>query len=150
MSSIPPGKYGEIGIRARISNMAPCRGLGPPSLRTLEDQAGVGAAKSERIRQIEFDLALARLLRHEIDFRCDRCMIEVERRRNDLIPDRQNRENRLDGTRRAEEMSDRRFRRGHGKRPATVARYLLDCPDLDFVAERRRGSMRVDIIDVAR
>src|SRR5438105_1636436 len=56
------------------------------SLRTLEDQAGVGAAKSERIRQNEFNLALARLVRHEIDFRCDRCMFEVERRRNDLIP----------------------------------------------------------------
>jgi len=42
------------------------------SLRTLEDQAGVGAAKSERIRQNELDLALARLVRHEIDFRCNR------------------------------------------------------------------------------
>ena len=42
------------------------------SLWTLEDQAGVGAAKSERIRQNEFDLALARLVRHEIDFRCNR------------------------------------------------------------------------------
>src|ERR1700730_18474742 len=149
MSSIPPGKYGEIGIRARISNMAPCRGLGPPSLRTLEDQAGVGAAKSERIRQNEFDLALARLVRHEIDFRCDRCMIEVERRWNDLIPNRQNRENRLDGSRRTEEMSDCRFRRGHGKGPAVVAGYPLDGPDLDFVAKRRRGSMRVDVVDLA-
>jgi hypothetical protein len=42
------------------------------SLWTLEDQAGVGAAKSERIRQNEFDLALARLVWHEIDFCCNR------------------------------------------------------------------------------
>ena len=33
---------------------------------------------------------------------------------------------------------------------AAVAGQPLDRPNLDFVAERRRGSVRIDIIDVAR
>src|ERR1019366_350793 len=84
------------------------------SFRMLENHAGVGAAKAEGIRHDEFDLSFARRVRHEIDFGRDRQMIEVERRRNNLIPDRQNRKDRFDGAGGAEKMPDRRFRRGHG------------------------------------
>ncbi len=46
-----------------------------------ENQRGVGAAEPEGIRQHVGDLALARLLRHEVDVAGRRRVFEVERRR---------------------------------------------------------------------
>src|SRR5262245_36202746 len=54
----------------------------------LHDHGGVGAAKPERIRERNIDLALARCLRHEIDRRLDRRVIEIDGRRSNIITNR--------------------------------------------------------------
>src|SRR6476620_9693516 len=81
-------KYGET--------VEACAGAAtaPPSRRTAEDQRRIGAAKSERIRQHHADVALARLMRHQIDRRLDRRVVEIERRRRDAVAHRQDREDR--------------------------------------------------------
>ena len=68
----PARKIWRNRVQSRNFHYGRNAALARRSLRTLEDQAGVGAAKSERIRQHEFDLALARLVWHEIDFRGNR------------------------------------------------------------------------------
>src|SRR5690242_1001367 len=76
-------------------------------------------------------------------------MVEVERRRDDLVPDRQYGENRFDRARRPEKMTDRRFGRRHRDGSRRVAKNFLDGPYLDFIAERSRGSVCIDVIDIA-
>src|SRR5262249_35668294 len=119
------------------------------SLWPFEDQTGIGAAKAEGIRQHELDRELAGLMRHEVNVGVDRQMVEVERRRNDLISDRQYGKNRFDCARSAEEMPDRRFCRGHREGSTLFADNFLNRPYLNFVAKRRRGAMRIDVIDIA-
>src|SRR5882762_5047637 len=81
--------------------------------RTLYHKGGVGASKTERVRQRHIDLALARLLRDEVDRRLDRRLVEIDGRRRDVVADRQNAENRLYRPGRAEQMAVRGLRRRH-------------------------------------
>src|SRR5215467_13749339 len=60
-----------------------------------QDQRRVGAAESERIRQHDVDLALSRLVRHEIDRGLDRWIVEIDRWRGDVVANRQEAEDRL-------------------------------------------------------
>ena len=53
--------------------------------------------------------ALARLVRHEIDGRGDRRIVEIDRRRHDLIAHGEQAEDRFNRAGRAEQMTDRRF-----------------------------------------
>src|SRR5215212_316373 len=91
----------------------PCRrtGSGGPA----ENQRRVRAAEAERIRQDDVDLLLLGRVRHEVDRGFDGRVVEVERRRNDLITDRKDREDRLDRARGSKQVAGRRFRRGHRK-----------------------------------
>ena len=89
-----------------------------------------------------------RLMRHEVDRRRHRRIVEIERGRREIVADRQRREDRLDRAGRAEQMADRRFGRGHRHLAGGVAEQPLDRGKLDLVAHRRRGAMRVDIVDI--
>ena len=80
----------------------------PSAVIAAEDQRRIGAAEAERIRQRDVDVALARLVRHQIDRRLDRRIVEIDGRRRDAVADRQDREDRLDRAGRAEQMADRR------------------------------------------
>src|SRR3954466_4014337 len=77
--------------------------------RTLYHKRGVGASKTERVRQRHIDLAPARLLRDEVDRRLDRRIVEIDGRRRDVVADRQDAENRLDRPGRAKQMAGRRL-----------------------------------------
>src|SRR6516225_6111306 len=81
--------------------------------RAGEDQARIGAAEAERIRQRRPHLAMLRLLRHQVYVAAFGWIVEVEGGRNHLIADRQDREDRLDRTRSTQQMTDRRFGGGH-------------------------------------
>src|SRR5258707_491548 len=74
-------------------------------------------------------------------------MVEVERWRRDLVAHRQNRKNGLHGTGGPEQMTDRRFGGRHGDAAGVVADKPLHRVELDLVAEWRRSTMRVDVID---
>ena len=51
---------------------------------------------------------------------------------------------------RAQQMADRRLGGRHGELAGGVAEQPLDGGELDLVAHRRRGAVRVDVVDVAR
>ncbi len=84
------------------------------SFRSAENETSIGPAEPERIRKNVFDFAFARLVRHEVDTRLHRRIIEVQRGRDDLIPQGEDGENRFDRTRRAKQMPNRGLCRRHG------------------------------------
>ncbi len=75
-------------------------------------------------------------------------LVEVEGRRRHLVAERQDREDRLDRARGAQQMPGRRFGRRHGELVGVIAEQALHRPQLDLVAERRRGAVGVDVVDV--
>src|SRR5215203_4224366 len=102
---------------------------GPRSRRAPEYERGVGAAEPEGVRQHDVDVALLRRVRHEVDRGLDRRVVEVDRRRRDPVAHGEDREDRLD-------------------RAGGAADEALDRLELDLVAERRRGAVGVDVVDV--
>ncbi len=90
-------------------------------------------------------------MRHEIDpGTIVARIVEVERRRHDLIAQREDAENALDRARSAEQMPDRRLGRAHRQGADRVAEQAADGVQLEFVAQWRRSAMRIDIIDVGK
>ena len=87
-------------------------------------------------------------MRHEVDAREVRRIVEVDRRRDDLIAKRQDAEHGFHRAGGTEEVPDRRLGRRHGRRAAGLAHQRLDRAQLDLVAERRRRAVRVDVVDV--
>src|SRR6185312_17044592 len=57
----------------------------PSSGHLAEDQRGVGAAEAEGIGERHVDLLFERHLRHEVDRRRDRGIVQVERGRRDVV-----------------------------------------------------------------
>jgi hypothetical protein len=55
----------------------------------MQHQRRVGSAKPEGVRQRDIDLALALGVRHQIDGGVDFRIVEVDRRRRDIVADRQ-------------------------------------------------------------
>src|SRR5215470_19597867 len=85
----------------------PCARLPPrcwggfSSRQPPQHQRSVGAAEAERVGEHGVDWSLLRLVRHEIDGGLNRGVVEVERRRGDVIADGEHRIDRLYGARRA-------------------------------------------------
>ena len=77
----------------------------------------------------------------------DRGVLEVDRRRRDLVADRQRPEDRLDRPGRPEQVPGRGLGRGHRHLPRRVAEQPRHRAELDLVADRRRGAVRVHVVD---
>src|SRR5215472_18663200 len=107
-----PSAARRVTRRKRMRTASRIRG---PLRWAGEDQARIGAAEAERIRQRRPHLAMLRLLRHQVYVAAFGRIVEVEGGRNHLIADRQDREDRLDRTRSTQQMTDGRFGGGHGK-----------------------------------
>src|SRR5262245_5574810 len=112
-----PGRMKGVRPLAQTSERSSngeARGLTPP-LRSpaAQDKRGVGAAEAERVGEGQADLALLRLVRHEVDGGLHRWIVEVERRRGDIVAHGQYRVDRLDCSCRTQEMPDRRLGGGH-------------------------------------
>src|SRR5215471_205899 len=118
--------------------------------RARKDQRGIGTAKAEGIRERIGHFALLGVFWHQIDVAGGRRVVEVERRRNDLIADRKDREDRLDATGRAEQMPNRGFRRRHRQFIRMSAKKPLHRTELDLVAERGGGTVGVNVVDLLR
>ena len=114
----------------------------------LQHERGVRATEPERVRQRDVDLALLGLVGNEIQRRRNRGIVEIDRRRHDVVANGERGKDRLDGAGRAQQMTDRRFRRGHRRRRLGLAQQPLDSAELDLVAHRRRGAVGVDVVDV--
>ncbi len=89
-------------------------------------------------------------LRHPVDHAVAAGFMQIERRRGHAVAHRQDREHRLHRAGRAEQMPGRRFGGRHRQALGVLAEQPLHRLQLQIVAERRRGAVRVDVLDVAR
>src|SRR5262249_14718163 len=110
-------------------------------------QRRVGTAKPERVRQYHIDFAFARRMRYQVDLCLDGRVVEIERRRCNLVAYCQNREDGLDGPGGPQQMADRRFSGRHRNTASLLADQPLHRTEFDLVAERCRSAMRIDVID---
>src|SRR5262249_59420217 len=83
-------KYGEREVR-------PSGERQPSSVATAKDQRGVGPSESEGIRQHGVDRPPPRLIRHEVDRRGNRRVVEIERRGGQIVANGEGRKDRFDG-----------------------------------------------------
>src|SRR5689334_8148852 len=105
----------------------------PSALRGAKNQRRIGAAEAEGVRQRHAYLAPARLVRHEIDRRFDRGIVEVDGGRCDLIAHCEYREDRFNRAGGAEEVPDGGFRGRHRRAARRIAEQALHRAELDFV-----------------
>ncbi|ENN85805.1 hypothetical protein RHSP_18548 [Rhizobium freirei PRF 81] len=119
------------------------------SLITAQDKRGVRAAEAEGVRQRDIDFALACLVRNEIDGGVTLGIIEVERRRGDVVANGERRKDRLDRTGSAEQVAGRRLGGRHRDPRSRIADQTLDCAKLDRI-RHGRGAVGVDIVQVCR
>src|SRR5258708_3784478 len=98
-----------------------------------KDEGGVGAAEAEGVRQHIAHRPLLGAVRHQVDVVARRRVVEVERRRDDAVAQRQDREDRLDAAGGAEKMADRRFGGGHRELVGVLAEQPLHRAELDLV-----------------
>ena len=132
-------------MRRQRSPQAPA----PAFSHGLHDEAGVGATKAEAVVQDGTDRPLLRLVRHEIDARGALArIVEVERRRDDLVAQGKDAEDALDRTGAAQQVADGRLGRAHRKAADRIAEQPANRAQLQLVAERRRGAVSIDVIDV--
>src|SRR4030081_4005245 len=115
-----------------------------------EHQRGVGPPETEGIRQHGVDLPLLRLVGHEVAWGVERRIVEIDGGRRDVVANRQNREDRLDGAGRAQQMADRGLGRRHRDLGRRIAHHALHRVELDLVAERGRGAMGIDVVELGR
>src|SRR5688572_15427333 len=81
----------------------------------LEQQRGVGATESERIRQGVLHIDLARLVRNIVEIAVRIGCLVIDGRRNDSALHNQRRDSCFNRSRRAEQMSNHGLRRTHGQ-----------------------------------
>src|SRR5690606_18742146 len=117
----------------------------------LHHEAGVGAAEAEAVVEHRANLPLLGGERHEVDaLAAVRRVLEVERRRDDLVAQREDAEDRFDRAGAAEQVTDRRLGRTHRDVAYRVAEQAADRAELELVAERSRSAVGVDVVDVGR
>src|SRR5579864_1259313 len=128
------------------------RGSAPKSsaLPALEDQRRVRATESEGVREGVAHFGLARLVRNVIEVACWVRILVIDRRRQDLISQRQNANAGFDAACAAKRVAGHGFRRTDGHFFRALAKHALDGNRLDRVADRRRGPVRVDVADFFR
>src|SRR5688500_19279580 len=108
-----------------------------PSLirNPTKDQRGVGAAESERIRQHRIDFFPLGLVRHKVDWRLDRWIVEIDGRWANSVAHCQQREDSFHRTGCAEQVPDARFGRRHGDLAGGVPDQALNRTQLDLRSE---------------
>ena len=111
-----------------------------------QNQRPIRPAEPERIRQRIFHLRIRR--RSHERKRANRFQrLQRRRRRQPLFAQRHQANHRLHRTRRAEQMTDARFRRAHRNIFRSRPGPAIDRHRLRAVVERRAGAVRIDVID---
>ena len=94
------------------------------------------------------DLHLARRVGAVVQVALGILVEDVDRRRRDLVLHRQHREHRLDAAGAAEQVAGHRLGRVDDQLLRVVAEGELDRVGLVHVAQRRRGAVRVEVLDL--
>ena len=121
-----------------------------PGLDQLHHEAGIGAAKAKRIVERGAHLPLLGGMRHQINAHTAVAgIVEVERRRHDLVAQGEDAEDRLHRTGAAQQMADGALGAAHRDIGQIVAKQAANRAQFQLVTHRGAGAMGVDVIDVS-
>src|SRR3972149_10630571 len=87
----------------------------------LEEQRAVRATEAERVAEHVAQPGLARLVRHAVEVALGVLILDVDRRRDQLVPERERRDPGLEPAGRAEQVSRHRLRRAERQRARMLA-----------------------------
>src|SRR5262245_53083658 len=96
-------------------NLGPVSASRPLVPNLSKHQGRIRPAEAEGVRERNRNRSSFGLVWHQVNRRLDRWILEVDRRRRDLIANGKDREDRLDRTRSTQKVPDRRFGRGHAQ-----------------------------------
>src|SRR5262245_28621795 len=96
------------------------------SVHPLQDQAAVGAAEAEGVREHVVEPGLARRVGHVVEIALGIRVLVVDRRRNDAVVDGERADRRLEAPGGAEQVARHRLRRGNRELARVIAEDLLD------------------------
>src|SRR5713101_6602483 len=114
----------------------------------FENQGSVGPPEPKRIRQGGAQRHAPGRVGHIIEIASRVLVKQVRGRGRDLIANREHRENRLHSSGRTEQVPGHGFRRADCKLPCMIAEAAFDRYGLGEIAQRCRGSVGVDVVDV--
>src|SRR5262249_29169341 len=117
---------------------------------TAKYQRRIGSAEAERIGEYYVDISLPRVMGHEINRCLHRRIVEIDGRRSYTVAHGENREDGLDRAGGAQKMTDRGFGRGHADTGSGIADQAMHRAKLDLVAQRCRGAVGIDVVDLDR
>src|SRR5690606_23873549 len=95
-------------------------------LESLECEGSVRAAEAEGIGDRDLDLRFARFVRRVVEVALRILIVDIDGRRNDLLAERENREDRLGRAGRADHVTGRGLRRADRELLRVVAERGLD------------------------
>src|SRR5215204_3247415 len=142
----PPKAFEQGGRAAAHYRFRP----DPSGVETLQHNGGVGAAEPERVRQYVTDAGVVDPLaddRHVGEGGVE--LLDVGALADEAAVHHQERVDRLLDPGRAERVAGERFRRRDRRAFVAGAEHLADRLDLLLGAVRRRGRVRVDVLDPA-
>src|SRR5215211_7896399 len=142
----PPKAFEQGGRAAAHYRFRP----DPSGVETLQHNGGVGTAEPERVRQYVTEAGIVDPLaddRHIGEGPVE--LLDVRALADEAVVHHQERVDRLLDPGRAERMAGERFRRRNRGTFVARAEHLADRLDLLLIADRRRGGMRIDVVDAA-
>src|SRR5882724_1732120 len=118
----------------------------------LENQRGVGSAKSKRIRKRVVHCMFSGMIRDVIQITFRIGIKLVDRRRQNPVAQGQHADTGFEPARSAQQVSRHRFRRAYRKLLVhrAVAEEPLHGASFNRIADWRRSSVRVDVADIVR
>ena len=117
----------------RVISSGRRRSAGEPA----EDQGDVLAAEAEAVRERDVDLLAAGLVGDVVEVAVVAGVVEVDRRRDHAVADRQQADDRLDAAGRRDQVAHHALGAGDGHLVGRVAEAPLDGQGLDRVVDRR-------------
>src|SRR5262249_2784732 len=141
------GRRGKVGkLELAVGDQRECpHGSGGLAAHHQRD---VLAAEAERVRQRVTDLGIARGVRHDIERYGRIGDVVVDRRRQTLMLQREQREYALNRAGRRQRVPDHRLIRGNRYRFRALAEYRRYAEIFHLVVLGRAGAMRVDVVDI--
>src|SRR5690606_8851860 len=116
--------------------------------RPAEYQAAVRSAKTKGVRYHHVDLGVPGFVRHVIQVAFRVGVVQVDRGRQHLVADGENREYGLGHARSAEQVTRHGFSRAHGELTGGITERALDRDGFADIAGRRRGAVRIQVINI--
>src|SRR5262249_21890959 len=141
------GRRGKVGkLELAVGDQRECpHGSGGLAAHHQRD---VLAAEAERVRQRVTDLGIARGVRHDIERYGRIGDVVVDRRRQTLMLQREQREYALNRAGRRQRVPDHRLIRGNRYRFRALAEHRRYAEIFHLVVLGRAGAMRVDVVDI--